>query len=130
MVLMNDNIYNDTKPIEDIAAFENEHPSSIATAIDFCEDLRKRKTINSKTIQKMLGCSEADARLFIEQLIVGEMLEKLDIEDTYFVLKDAVRGLIILLDFQQAHHETLYNPNIDFKTSFYEKIDTMKSNDE
>ena len=78
----------------------------------------------------MLGCTESDARLFIEQLIVGEMLEKLDIDDTYFVLKDAVRGLIILLSFHQAHQEELCNPNIDFTTSFYEKIDVMKSKDE
>ena len=129
-VLMNDVIYNETKTIEDVAAFENEHPSSIVTAINFCENLRKRKTINPKTLQKMLGCTEADARLFIEQFIIGEMLEKLDIEDTYFVLKDAVRGLIVLLNFHQAHQEELCNPEIDFKTSFYEKIDAMKRNDE
>lgn len=130
LVLMNDVIYHETKTIEDVAAFENEHPSSIVTAINFCEDLRKRKTVNLKTLQKILACSEADARLFIEQLIIGEMFEKLDIDDTYFVLKDAVRGLIILLDCYQAHQETLYNPDIDFKTSFYEKIDVMKSNDD
>ena len=130
IVLMNDSIYHNTKDIEDIAAFENMHPSSIATAINFCEDLRKRKTVNTKTLQKMLGCSEADARLFIDQLIIGEMLEKLDIEDTYFVLKDAVRGLIILLSFHQAHQEELCNPEIDFKASLYEKIDSIKRNDE
>ena len=129
-VLMNDVIYNETKTIEDVAAFEYEHPSSIVTAINFCENLRKRKTINPKTLQKMLGCTEADARLFIEQFIIGEMLEKLDIEDTYFVLRDAVRGLIVLLSFHQAHQEELCNPEIDFKTSFYEKIDAMKRNDE
>ena len=130
MVLMNDSIYHNTKDIEDIAAFENSHPSSIATAIDFCEGLRKRKTINTKTLQKMLGCSEAEARSFIEQLIIGEMLEKLDIEDTYFVLKDAVHGLIILLSFHQAHQEKLCTPEMDFEASLYEKIDTMKRNDE
>ena len=129
-VLMNNVIYNETKTIEDVATFENEYPSSIVTAINFCENLRKRKTINPKTLQKMLGCTEADARLFIEQFIIGEMLEKLDIEDTYFVLKDAVRGLIVLLSFHQAHQEELCNPEIDFKTSFYEKIDAMKRNDE
>lgn len=129
-VLMNDVIYNETKTIEDVATFENEHPSSIVTAINFCENLRKRKTINPKTLQKILGCTEADARLFIEQFIIGEMLEKLDIEDTYFVLKDAVRGLIVLLSFHQVHQEELCNPEIDFKTSFYEKIDVVKRNDE
>ena len=130
LVLVNDDIYKKSKTTEDVVAFENKHPSSIAAAINFCEDLRKRKTINPKTLQKILGCSEADARLFIEQLIVGEMLENLDIEDTYFVMKDAVRGLIILLSLYQAHQEELCNPEVDFKTSFYEKIDAMKTNDE
>ena len=130
LVLLNDVIYNETKTTEDVVAFENEHPSSIATAINFCKDLRKRKTLNPKTLQKMLACSEADARLFIEQLIVGEMLEKLDIEETYFVLKDAVCGLIILLNLKQTIYEKSCNPNIDFKASLYEKIDSIKRNDE
>lgn len=130
LVLMNDTIYTDTKTAKDVVAFENEHPSIIDTAIDFCEDLRKRKTINPKFLQNMLGCSETDARLFIEQLIVGELLEKLDIDDTYFVIKDAVRGLIILLSVHYASHKELCDPNIDFQTSFYKKIDIMKSNDE
>lgn len=130
MVLMNDSIYHNTKTIEDVAAFENAHPSSIATAINFCEDLKKRKTVNTRILQKMLGCSEADARLFIDQLIISEMLEKVDIEDTYFVLKDAVRGFIIFLSVHQAHQETLGNPEIDFKATLYEKIDTIKRNDE
>ena len=122
-------IYSETNTLKDVADFEKSHPSIIATAIDFCEDLRKRKTLNIKALQKMLGCTEADARLFIEQFIVGEMLEKLDLEDTYFVVKDAVRGLIILLSVYSANYEELYVPGTDFKTSLYEKIDAMKSND-
>ena len=129
LVLMNDVICNDTKTIEDVVAFEDEHPSSIVTAINFCEDLRKRKTLDLKSLQKMLCCTEAKARLFMEQLIVGEMLEKLDIDDIYFVLEEEVFGFIIMLDFQQAHYEELYNPDADFMASFYEKIDATKKND-
>ena len=129
LVLMNDVIYNGTKTDKDVAAFESEHPFSIVAAIDFCKDLRKRKTVNVKILQKKIGCAEADARLLIEQLIVGEMLEQLDIEDTYFVMKDNVCGFLVLLGFFQSHLETLCNPEIDFKSSFCEKIDAMKSND-
>ena len=130
MVLTNDIIYNETKTTQEVFDFEKKHPSSIASAINFCKDLKKRKTINPKSLQKMLGCSEADARSFIKQLIVGEMLEALDIEDTYFVLKDAVRGLIILLSLYQTHQEELHNPKIDFKSSFYQKIDAIKHDEE
>ena len=129
-VLVNDVVFTETKTTEDIVAFENEHPSSIATAINFFEDLRKRKTLTSKALQKMLGCAEEDTRLFIKQLIVGEMLENLDIKDTYFVLKDEVKGLIVFLNFYQTHQEVLRDPEIDFKASFLEKIDNMSRNDE
>ena len=124
---MNETIYSGTKTTKDVVAFENEHPSSIDTAIDFCEDLRKRKTVTPKVLQNMLGCSEAETRLFIEQLVIGEMLEKLDVDDTYFVMKDAVRGLIILLTVHYANHEDLCNPDVDFITSLYNKIDDMNS---
>ena len=122
-------IYSEAGALKDISDFEKEHPSCIATAIDFCENLRKRKTINLKTLQRMLGCSEADARLFLELLITGEMIEKLDIDDTYFVVKDAVRGLIILMSIYAANYEELYVSGTDFKTSLYEKLDIIKSND-
>ncbi len=130
MVLMNDTIYNETKDKDDVVEFENAHPSTIISAVNFCEDLRKRKTITIRTLQKMLACTEAEAKLLIEPLIAGEMLEQLDIDDTYLVRKDAVRGLIVLLGFHQAHRESLCDPNIDFTTAFYEKIDIMKSHDE
>jgi hypothetical protein len=93
---MNDAIYHDINKREDVLTFEKEHPSAIDTAIAFCKELMKYKTIQPKTIQGILGCTEAESLLFIEQLIIGEMLEKLDIDDTYFVMKDAVNGLIIL----------------------------------
>lgn len=129
LTLMNDNIYRETKTTDDIVAFENAHPSGIAAAIAFCEDLKTHKTISSKTLQGMLGCTEREARLFIEQLTVGEMLEKLDIEDTYFVLKDTVQGLIILLLLNQTIYEKSRNPSTDFKESLYSKIDAVKGKD-
>ena len=117
LTLTNDVIYNETKTTDDVIEFEKEHPSSIASVIEFCEKIRKRKTLNIKNLQGILCCSDAEARLFIEQLIIGEMLEKLDIDDTYFVLKDAVRGLIILLSFDLARYEKLCNPDVNFEDS-------------
>lgn len=119
LILMNDSIYYETKKTYDIVAFENAHPSAIATTIKFCRNLNKHKTISPKTLQGMLGCSESEARLFIKQLIIGEMLEKLDIDDTYFVIEDAVDGLVVLLKFNQTIYEQFCNSNIDFEAYFY-----------
>ena len=126
LTLMNDVIYHEAKTLDDVAAFENIHPSSISCAIAFCEDLMEHKTMHPKLLQGMLGCSEAQARSFIEQLIVGEMLEKLDIDDTYFVMKDVVRGFVVLLTLTQTICENLCDTNIDFEASLYSKIDELK----
>ena len=107
--LMNDNIINDTKELEDIVAFEKAHPTIIQTTIAFCEDLTGCKTIQPKTLQKMLACSEAEARVILNHFVTGEMLEKLDIEDTYFVIKEAVEGFIVLLKFSKTVCEKYYS---------------------
>ena len=78
--------------------------------------------MNSKAMQSMLDCSEAEARLFIEHLVNGEMLEKLDIEDTYFVIKDAVDGFIILLKLNQTIYEKSIDDKVDLMESFKDKI--------
>ena len=70
----------------------------------------------------MLDCSEAEARLFIEHLVKGEMLEKLDIEDAYFVIKDAVDGFIILLKLNQTIYEKSIDDKVDLMESFKDKI--------
>ncbi len=127
LVLMNDNIYHETKTLDDIQTFENAHPSSLEAAISFCKELMTRKTIQPKTLQGILGCSDSEAHSFIEQLIVGEMLEKLDLDDTYFVMKDAVNGFIILLKLQQTIYEKSCSPDIDFKETLYKKIDDLKN---
>ena len=130
LVLRSDDICNTSEIVEEVIAFESKYPSSIVSAIYFCEELRKQKTVDLKALQKILDCSEAEARLFMEQLTVGELVERLDIEDTYLVFKDTVRWLIVLLSCYQVHQEQLCNPQFDFKASLYEKIDAIKRNDE
>lgn len=127
LALMNDNIYHGIRTMDDIAVFENTHPGSIAATKTFCEALSKHKTITQKVLQRTLGCSETEVRLFIKELIVGEMLEELDIDDTYLVQKDAIRGFLILLSLNESYYEKMHDKNNDIKESFYSKIDILKS---
>ena len=59
------------------------------------------KTINVRCIRGMFNCSEAEARTFLCYLERCEMVEKLDIEDFYYVIKDAVEGFVVLLKVQK-----------------------------
>ena len=122
LILENEAIYNETKSSDDITAFVREHPYIIKETIAFCREIMEHKTLNSKAMQSMLDCSEAEARLFIEHLVNGEMLEKLDIEDTYFVIKDAVDGFIILLKLNQTIYEKSIDDKVDLMESFKGKI--------
>ena len=122
LILENEAIYKETKSSDDITAFVRKYPYIIKETIAFCREIMEHKTMTSKAMQSLLDCSEAEARLFIEHLVNGEMLEKLDIDDTYFVVKDAVDGFIILLKLNQTIYEKSIDDKVDLVESFKEKI--------
>ena len=70
-------------------------------AIAICNDWMTHKTINVRCIRGMFNCSEAEARTFLCYLERCEMVEKLDVEDFYYVIKDAVEGFVVLLKVQK-----------------------------
>ena len=95
------NLRSGTKTAEDIAAYVLENPDAIDMAIQICGDLMEHKTVNVRSIRAMLNCSEAEARTFMEHLECCEMIERLDVDDFFYVIKDAVEGFILLLKIQQ-----------------------------
>ncbi len=64
---------------------------------DFGEELKQHKTITNETIQVILNCSEKEASGFIDYFVKQEMIEKLDVDGTYFVIKSSVDGLQVVL---------------------------------
>lgn len=98
-------ILNDTKQFEDFAVLVSEDVGAIETAISVCNDLMAYKTVNVRCIRGMLDCSEAEARTFLEYLERCEMVEKLDVDDFYYVIKDAVDGFIWLLKIQKELYD-------------------------
>ena len=120
--LMNEAVIDETKTPDDIVAFICEHPSIAKETVEFCHSINEHKTLNVKTVMGILNCSDSEARTFIEHLLKGEMLEKLDIEDTYFVIKDNVKGFIILVEFNHTFYEKAIDKSTDVIESFKEKI--------
>ena len=98
-------ILNDTKQFEDFAVLVSEDDGVIETAIAVCNDLMAYKTVNVRCIRGMLNCSEAEARVFLGYLERCEMVERLDVDDFCYVIKDAVEGFVILLKMQKRLYD-------------------------
>jgi transcriptional regulator with XRE-family HTH domain len=80
-----------------VTEFLIENPDTFDVVTALCNELLEYKTVTGKTIQRILNCNEAEAMVFIRYLERCEMLEKLDIVDAYYVMRDAVEGIIPLL---------------------------------
>lgn len=100
-------ILNDTKQFEELTALMSENIDVVEMAIVVCNNLMAYKTVNVRYIRGMLDCSEAEARAFLGQLERCEMVEKLDVDDFYYVAKDAVEGFVILLKMQKHVYDVI-----------------------
>ena len=94
--LMTD-VLNELKHFDELTEWLLKNIEAIDTGIAVCKDLMKHKTVNVRSIRGMLNCGDAEARTFLGYLERGEMIERLDVEDFYYVIKDAVEGFILLL---------------------------------
>ena len=95
-------------PIDNINSYVKSNPETFNIAINICEQIKEQKILNAKNIQVLLSCSKEEAYTFITLLKRHEILDKIDKDDSYIVIKDAVDGLIILLNQQQRLYATLY----------------------
>ena len=99
--LMTEFATNDTPNSEEIAAYVLKKPCAIDTMIQICICIMERKTISIKSIRVMLNCSDAEAREFVRGLEQYGAIDKLETEDTYYVIKDVVEELIVFVKFHK-----------------------------
>lgn len=97
--------YQETKQIDEEIEFALEHPEITDAIVQICNGLLQHKTIQTKTVQSLLACSKKEAQKLIEHFIIRELLEALDIEDTYLVIEDAINGFIMLLQSQERLYQ-------------------------
>ncbi len=102
LTLMIDLIYNDCNNSNDVAAFVLQNPDIIDKTTDICNELMTQKTLNIKIVQGLFGCNEKEAKSLITNLEKGEMLEKLDNAETYYIVRDAVEGFITVVRLQKV----------------------------
>lgn len=94
-------VLEETKQFEEMAALMSENMDLVETATEVCNKLLTYKTVNLRCIRGILGCGEAEARTFLGYLERCEMVEKLDVDDIYYVNRDATEGFVILLKMQK-----------------------------
>ena len=100
-----DEIYGEEEKTKQLATFTKENPYIFEATMAFCNKIKEYKILKQKNIQALLNCSAENAKAFMQLLVSLELLEKLDIEDSYFVIKSSVDGLIILMRTQKKLYE-------------------------
>ena len=78
-------------------SFYEQHPDMLKVAERLCADLTQYQTINSKSIQGILGCSKNETSFFLNSFLRLEWIEKLDTDNSFFILKSNVDGLRIVI---------------------------------
>ena len=89
---------NQTKQAEDFQPLLTEHPNILDAYKELGDKLKQYQTIKRKNIQGILNCSDADTDILINHFVNHELIEKLDLEDCYYVLKDSIDGLTIVMN--------------------------------
>jgi len=90
-------IFNQKEVDEAFNAFFVENPNALDVLTEGEAKLKKYQTVKNKTIQSLFDCSESQAAVLIDYLLKHELIEKLDNDDSYFVLRDNIGGLRIVL---------------------------------
>ena len=91
-------VIKNSKKAEDFQPLLTEYPNILDVYQELGDNLKQYQTIKRKNVQGILNCSDEDTDIFIEYFVNHELIEKLDLEDCYFVLKDSIQGLKIVMD--------------------------------
>lgn len=90
-------IYNPKEVDEEFNEFFIENPNALDVLLDLENELKQYQIIKAKTLPVILECSEEDAVCLMELFVKHGLVEKIENEDSYFVLKDNIGGLRIVL---------------------------------
>ena len=90
---MTEMVLDQTKKSKDFQPFLTEYPDILDVYKELGDSLKQYQTIKRKNIQEILNCSDVDTDIFIDYFVNHELIEKIDLEDSYFVLKSNIDGL-------------------------------------
>ena len=91
-------LIDQTKQAEDFHPLLIEYPNILDVYKKLGNKLKQYQTVKRKNIQRILNCSDADTDVFINHFLNHELIEKIDLEDCYYVLKDSIDELTIVMN--------------------------------
>jgi transcriptional regulator with XRE-family HTH domain len=91
-------IYNQKDEDEEFNAFFANNPNALEQLADLETELKQYQIVKNKTLQRILNCSAEQTLFFEDYFVKVEFMEKLENEDSYFVLKDNIGGLRKVLE--------------------------------
>lgn len=77
--------------------FFEKNKNAFELLTDFETELKQQQVIKIKTVQNIFSCSESQAVTLIDHFVKLEFVEKFDNEDSYFVLRDNIGSIQIIL---------------------------------
>lgn len=78
-------------------AFFDENKNEFALLTDFETEFKQQQVIKIKTVQSMFDCDENQAIVLMDYFVKLEFVEKFDNDDSYFVLRDNIGSIQIIL---------------------------------
>lgn len=82
---------------EDFIPFIKQYPNICEVLENLGKKMKQHQVIKTKTLQKILDCTEEENALFIQYFIKHELIEKIDTDDSYFVIKSNFDGLVMVV---------------------------------
>ena len=81
----------------DFIPFLKKYPNILDVLKDLGKRMKEYQVIKRKNIQGILGCSDEENEIFLHYFIEHEFIEKLDTDDSYFVIKSSFDGLVTVV---------------------------------
>ena len=91
-------IYTHKEIDEKFNDFFIEHPNALDTLKDFENIMKQHQIIKPQTLTSVFNCSEEQASVFMDYFVKHGFAEKLENNGSYFVLRDNIGSLRIILN--------------------------------
>ena len=90
-------IYNNRELDEEFYSFFAKNANAFDVLADLETKLKQQQIIKFKTLQSMFDCSKVEASVLLDCFVKHKFIEKFGNEGAYFVLKDNISGLELVL---------------------------------
>lgn len=96
-VFMSERMSDESYKAEEFIPFIKKYPNILGALEVLSEKMEQHQVIKAKNIQGILGCSQQENEIILRHFINHELIEKIDTDDSFFVIKGSFEGLVIIV---------------------------------